>query len=557
MSLFAKSFVCLIVALMFLGLITTSLGEESFFASYYRVQNSSYLNFNQEINFTTTPSLGIPYDNSLVGYWNMNAASGELLNDTSGKNNNGKIDSAAWVEGKFGNALNFNGINSCVKINDSLTISPSEITVACWVNYNIQQNGGIVTKFYDYGIYGPEGNFIKFVVWDGISSSSANFNKELVQTGIWHFIVGTYGLDRIPRIYLDGQLVGYGAPLTNGIRHTASTEYIGRRGDGGGADYFNGQIDDVRIYNRSLSAHEVTALFSQPDPDSLSNYYSFEDPSTNNTMIIGIDNAYSSNNDTLVTCTNFFSNQQLIFRSNDSQAINIWTNLGRPTFTTGIWNNNNYTTTLILDSTSTDELNWEPSKPPFVSNVSLTSTNAGKLTVFSALWSDNLSLSGGGYIFSTNNTGQWSNASWAPFNSIPRWGNTSFTFNNNIGSVISFREYVNNSLNIWGDSGVYNFTVTTILPAPTSTPNLTPTPLPPETVTSSPNPITPTIFTTPVPTSFSPEAKNNPFPIEIVAIITSVVALAILLAYAFIKGCIVIDVVDLGNASEKKNQNLK
>ena len=48
----------------------------------------------------------------------------------------------------------------------------------------------------------------------------------------------------------------------------------------------------------------------------------------------------------------------MVFQANNSATVNVWTNLGQPVFTTGIWNSNNFTSTLTLDASSTSELNW-------------------------------------------------------------------------------------------------------------------------------------------------------------------------------------------------------
>ena len=61
------------------------------------------------MNFTDIPSQGMPYDRTLVGYWNMNEGSGTVAADSSRNGNNGTITCALWVDGKYGNALKFNG----------------------------------------------------------------------------------------------------------------------------------------------------------------------------------------------------------------------------------------------------------------------------------------------------------------------------------------------------------------------------------------------------------------------------------------------------------------
>jgi hypothetical protein len=132
--------------------------------------------------------------------------------------------------------------------------------------------------------------------------------------------------------------------------------------------------------------------------------------------------------------------------------------------------------------------------PPSASSFTISSTVAGSMSIFSTLWSDDKSLDNGGYIFSTNNTGQWLNASWTPFISNPDWGEAALKLNDTVGTVVAFQEYANNSINLWGDSGIYAIAITpksdNIPPQTTSPTNFigdTLTVTPTSTLTSSPN----------------------------------------------------------------------
>ena len=91
----------------------------------------------------------------------------------------------------------------------------------------------------------------------------------------------------------------------------------------------------------------------------MSNYFNFKDPVSNNTMLIHVNSLNAnSDNTVLVTCTNFFTGNKLIFKANSSAIVNVWTSLGQPTFTIGVWNNQNYTATITLSNDSTGKLSW-------------------------------------------------------------------------------------------------------------------------------------------------------------------------------------------------------
>jgi hypothetical protein len=76
--------------------------------------------------------------------------------------------------------------------------------------------------------------------------------------GVWHHFVGTYDPSIGTRVYLDGNLVGSNDP-SGEITH--SRKYSLNIGRYSGGVYFKGKIDEVRIYNRALSAEEVLTLY--------------------------------------------------------------------------------------------------------------------------------------------------------------------------------------------------------------------------------------------------------------------------------------------------------
>jgi hypothetical protein len=533
-----KTFTCVIVVLLLLSTTGAVFGFNQYPISFqWDFQNYCYLDFNQAMNFTTAPIRGVFNNSRLVGCWNMNEGSGVVAHDSSGNGNNGTlVNSPTWVAGKHGNGLSFNGNGDYVSIpNSNYFNSTDELTIAFWARF-ISGNLPAVEKSSSYLLY-----------WDGASHvyGAAYPNSAFGASGFpadnnWHQIVYTYAPNSQQVLYVDGVSVKSGA--TGNVTISVSSNGL-KLGYVYGSSR-TGTVDDVYIYNSVLTASEVAALYTQPDSDSLSNYYNYQDPVNNNTMLIHVDNPNgNSNNIASVTCTNFFTENKLVFQANNSVTLNVWTNLGKPIFTTGVWNNQNYTATLTLDASSTAELKWNSGTPPSTSSLSTSSTTANKTAIFSILWSDSQSLSGGGYFFSTNNTGQWVNASWVPFSSSPFWGNVSLSLNNNVGANVGFREFANNSLNLWGDSGIYAITTTNdmTLATPTQKPSSVPT-ASPTLMTSTPT-STPTANPTAIP-MLPPKTNQLASQIEAIVVATIVVLVAVLARAAFNKGYIKIEIVD-------------
>jgi hypothetical protein len=537
----------------------------------WNFSNSCYITFNDNTFFSNEPHQGVLNDSSLIGYWNMDEDWGSIVYDTSGLRNNGTLNECTRVTGKYGQAISFNGsVNSGITTPLNLPLKPTQLTLAAWVNLSSSNSAfahWIVGKSwgYSWGMYvNSQTGRIGFYGHSSNAAVSAE-STACISFGSFHFIALEYSdIDQKIAFFIDGANVGT-TVFNYTLGSSTNSVSIGNIALNYNTWRANGTIDDVRIYNRTLSNSEISALalmgpFSTPNQTLFQTYYNFTDSLTNNTMLIYIYNPTNDYSDiTIVNCPNFFQNNKILFNSNGTSIINIWTNLGTPVFTSGAWNKNNYTVTVAVNSSAVGELDWNPSISPFTYDFLTSTTLSGNDTVVSVQWNDNRSLSGGGYIFSTNNTGQWVNSTWQPFISSPAWANTTLALKNAIGATIGFREYANNTLNLWGDSGIYTITTTatyitkptptlTPLPSATATPTLTATPI----VTPTINPI---LTGTLSPTSTI--AENPSVLNEIMLLITiTIIAIFVTLVLSFKKGIIKIEIINEQNSGSEDNHQI-
>ncbi|PVX25255.1 MAG: hypothetical protein CW716_08340 [Candidatus Bathyarchaeum sp.] len=117
---------------------------------------------------------------------------------------------------------------------------------------------------------------------------------------------------------------------------------------------------------------------------------------------------------------------------------------------------NNWANTEIQTLVTTDV------EAPTVANIDVSTTVAGAACQFVSEWSD-LELSG--YIFSTNQTGTWTNTTWVNLwdgNATTGWVNQTLNLPNNVGFVVGWRVYVNDTSNNCGDTGIQTLTVTDV-----------------------------------------------------------------------------------------------
>jgi hypothetical protein len=212
---------------------------------------------------TVTVSNGAPPPppaSGLVAAWGFNEGSGTSVADLSGKGHTGTLSSTSWVStGKFGAALSFNGSSSWVTIADASDLDlTSALTLEAWVKPSAlgtawrtvmfkERSGGIV-----YGLYANEdtGHPVG-QVWLG--SERDALGSPGLPLNVWSHVASTYDGSTL-RLYVNGALVSSTA-ASGSI--AASTGVLRIGGNGVWPEWFAGLIDEVRVYNRALSAAEI------------------------------------------------------------------------------------------------------------------------------------------------------------------------------------------------------------------------------------------------------------------------------------------------------------
>lgn len=206
----------------------------------------------------------------LVGAWSFNAGSGATAADSSGSGNNGTISGAAWTGGIFGGGLLFDGINDWVTVNDATSLDLTNgMTLEAWVRpaavntwRNVimkEQTNGLSYALYssnDVGV--PEGNV-------NVGGDRATQAGSALALNAWSHLATTYD-GTLLKLYVNGSLAAtQSAPGT--IATTANPLRFGGNADFG--EFFQGVIDEVRIYNRPLSEGEIQVNMSTPIGGSL------------------------------------------------------------------------------------------------------------------------------------------------------------------------------------------------------------------------------------------------------------------------------------------------
>jgi hypothetical protein len=209
-------------------------------------------------------ALVVPHP-GLVGWWRFNETSGGVASDSSGNGNDGAVNGGAtWVAGKYGNALSFDGTSGYVNVPDSSSLDfGSQITIEAWIYPGaVGSEMGIIAKHWTqyYLRLGLGAHAEGSVSIGGVGYRV--YGTTTLSTGQWYYVVFTYDGQNM-RIYVNGNLENTVA-LTGAIDTTTHSLTIGQIGSA--LQFFNGIIDEARIYSRALSATEIQANYQQ-SPD--------------------------------------------------------------------------------------------------------------------------------------------------------------------------------------------------------------------------------------------------------------------------------------------------
>ena len=195
----------------------------------------------------------------LVAYYPFNGNA----NDASGNGNNGTVNGAVLTTDRLGAsnaAYSFNGSNSSITFASLPLAQVDNWTISAWVNpASLNQLGMAVEVGYDNSSWG-DGYGFGFQTdaeWTGLFSYLAFIRSGYVMpdTNRWYHVVMLRDTG-ITKFFVNG------TQTANTYTATPFTPSAFTIGAANGAYYFNGQVDEVRLYNRPLSSNEVAQLYA-------------------------------------------------------------------------------------------------------------------------------------------------------------------------------------------------------------------------------------------------------------------------------------------------------
>jgi hypothetical protein len=229
---------------------------------YNRILSSSeiaqlYSLGTSKLGVTKTPT-GL--QSGLVGHWTFDGKDmpNGRVNDVSGQGNHGNTVSIAtstfYATGKIGQGLQFDGVNDYVSL-PSLTFG-TVASFSFWMKVPVNNGAGTVFRFGSIMHCRVGANNVETMGCYADGGSGGAANTVGIRTGTWKHVVYVIDTSNTQRVYVD-TVLNSTATETSGSGST-----VGAIGSTGSGTWFNGVVDDVRVYNRVLSTAEITELYN-------------------------------------------------------------------------------------------------------------------------------------------------------------------------------------------------------------------------------------------------------------------------------------------------------
>ena len=236
------------------------------------------------------------YYNALVGTWHFNENSGTTAYDSSG-DNDGAIHGASWITGIDGSGLDFDGTDDYVSVSDDNSLDlTDELTISAWIlAEDTSVYNSIVTKgnphssgdgLLNYGLQFPSNSKLRFFSYS--SGYSWIDSTGTVTTDEWTYVAVTFDRGSVA-FYINGAPAGGGPYASSTLPTSSHPLYIGQQihATAGSGQFFDGNIDEVSIDNKALTAEEILASYNTTKAGRIAQWHLDENTGTTAYDLIG------------------------------------------------------------------------------------------------------------------------------------------------------------------------------------------------------------------------------------------------------------------------------
>jgi len=205
-----------------------------------------------------------------VSLWAMDSVSGSTAIDSVGANN-GTLSFASWTTGCIDGAVQCSGVNSYVQVPNASSLQLSRaLSVSAWMRCDVAWSwptGSITSPIVRKGVAEPCNYAVqvadgRLAMYLDASDTAGIRGNTVLNVGQWNHLAATWDGSTV-RLYVNGVLDN--TPTNRAAPIAVDTRVLNIGGRAGG-ERFNGQLDDVRLYNRALTAGEIAAMAQRGTP---------------------------------------------------------------------------------------------------------------------------------------------------------------------------------------------------------------------------------------------------------------------------------------------------
>lgn len=249
-------------------------------------QGKRVISSSSKVQATSTT---VTLSSGLIGYWTMDGKdvnwSTNTIIDRSGNNNTGTFfgmsTTTSPYSGVVGQSLGFDGVNTYISLSNLTNINTTSATdartISAWIKttqgtnciFCVRNNSipaAVIDMTTGYDGLTTNAGRLMLLVRDNVNNGMTDVvSSARVDDGKWHFVVATMNSSKVMQLYVDGVASGVSAThtMTAGITGATTETSIGKEIFNSSITPFKGQMDDVRIYTRALSATEIYQLYKQ------------------------------------------------------------------------------------------------------------------------------------------------------------------------------------------------------------------------------------------------------------------------------------------------------
>jgi len=210
-------------------------------------------------------------DPDLIAWYRFDAMDGDGVTDHSGNGHNAScLDSPGTADGVYGNAIETDGVGQHLVVANTPQFTMPTWTLATWVWSGAPPTSFVTILGKPVGVGVANSYEIGMNTSGMVTRIAAGWSDDVLSQGLgvtlpgsqeWFHVAATFS-DTTGTLYLDGEIVDE-EPLTVVPAFDDSDLYIGADVDNEALDnFFSGRIDDMRIYQRALTADEVAVIMA-------------------------------------------------------------------------------------------------------------------------------------------------------------------------------------------------------------------------------------------------------------------------------------------------------